>query len=142
MARRTRGASTRECASGAGVFESSQKPPRRIFRGVFSFGVAEILFEALLLGFLVRRCAPHNATADLFNMVLVVGGALLGGLLIEWQLAQTIGWWTLALHAVLVAALLIKFSGTNPVQALTITAIFFALKIGVQLGLAALRGDL
>ena len=127
--------------AAAGYFPIAGASRARILGAVFSFGIAEMLVEALFLGFLVRVFAPHNATADLFNMVLVVGGALLGGVLIEWQLAAAIGWWTLAIHAVLVGGLLIKFCGTNPVQALIVTAIFFAAKIAVQVGLAALHGE-
>jgi hypothetical protein len=93
----------------------------------------QLLLEAVLLGLLVRWIAPHNATADLFNTVVVIGGTLLGGILIDWGFTAVIGSWTLVVHALLLVVLLIKITGTNPVQAATVTVLFFAAKVGLLL---------
>lgn len=97
--------------------------------------VLQLFLEALVLGFLVRRVAAYNATTDFFNMMVVVGGALFGGVFIEWGLTDSIGPGTLLVQALLLIVLLIKFSGTNPLQAGIVTVLFFAVKVLVQLAL-------
>jgi hypothetical protein len=96
---------------------------------MFPFSVLQLVLEASFLGFLVRVFARHNATNDMLNMVLVVGGGTIGGMVLASQLGPTLGWWILAVHAFLLMVLLITITGANPIQAALITGVFLAVKV-------------
>lgn len=94
--------------------------------------IGSILIDAALLGILIYLVARHNATNDLFNRVAVIAAATLGNLAVAALWAGALGGWVLAPQVALTAVLLIWLVGTNPVQAAIITALFFAIKIGLN----------